>query len=488
MSKPLRIIITLFFTLSLVTACSGSGGGGSNQTAGTGGGGGGIGGTGATARGSIDGFGSIFVNGIEFETDSATITIDGQPANQTLLGLGMVVTVEGEINPDGITGTATRVTFDDDIQGPVVGLTLSTDGNQLSFTVMGITVIADKTATVFANTSFTTLTNNDLVEISGLFTGLGDVIASRIERKGNFTVGVSEIEVKGIISSASGNSFTLGSFTVDASAADLSDLDGGVLTNGLEVDVKGTLTGSTITASRVGSEDDLIANTNNTATEVSVEGVVANFNSLADFEIAGVPVDASGATFEPTSLAASLGDNITIDVEGIIVNGVLIATEIKAEEGNIEAESTVTAVDSVNRTITVSYVNGTVTFSITNQTRLDDDTGVEEILTLDEINVGDFLEIRAYQGNSSELLATEIKRDDTDDQHLQGPVDTTDPNVSVTILGVRFDTDGTTDFEDENENSITATQFYSTVAVGDLIKIRDRETADGTADEVELEN
>jgi hypothetical protein len=483
MKNRLLITIAFLMALILVTAC----GGGSVQTAGSGGGGGGIGGTGATARGSIDGFGSIFVNGVEFETDSATITIDGQPANETLLGLGMVVTVEGEINTDGITGTATRVIFDDDIQGPVVGLTLSADGNRLTFNVMGITVIADKTATVFADTSFATLTNNDLVEISGLVNGLGDVIASRIERKGSFNAGVSEVEVKGLISNASDNIFTLGSFTVNASGADLSELDGGVIANGLEVEVKGTLSGSTITASQVESEDDLIANTNNTSTEVSVEGVVANFMSLADFEIVGITVDASGATFEPASLASTINDDITVDVEGTIVNGVLIATQVEAEEGNIEAETTVSSVDTVNRTITVGYINGSVTFTITNETRLDDDTGVEALLTLDEINAGDFLEIRGYEGNSSELIATEIKRDDPDDQRLQGPVSSINNNVSITVLGVRFDTDGTTDFEDENENSITATQFYSTVAVGDLIKIKDEVNADGTADEVELE-
>ena len=45
----------------------------------------GISGSGATASGTIDGFGSIFVNGIEFETDNADITIDGQQGGELLV-------------------------------------------------------------------------------------------------------------------------------------------------------------------------------------------------------------------------------------------------------------------------------------------------------------------------------------------------------------------------------------------------------------------
>ena len=48
-----------------------------------------------------------------------------------------------------------------------------------------------------------------------------------------------------------GTTFIINSFTVDASSADLSDLPGAILRNGQFVEVKGTLSGNTIDATRV---------------------------------------------------------------------------------------------------------------------------------------------------------------------------------------------------------------------------------------------
>ncbi len=39
----------------------------------------GIGGSGVTSSGTITGFGSIFVNGVEFETSSSTFNVDDNP-------------------------------------------------------------------------------------------------------------------------------------------------------------------------------------------------------------------------------------------------------------------------------------------------------------------------------------------------------------------------------------------------------------------------
>ncbi len=56
---------------------------------------GGIGGTGATdvSRGPIEGFGSIFVNGVEWEIDLAEVELDDERGSGEELQLGMVVTV-----------------------------------------------------------------------------------------------------------------------------------------------------------------------------------------------------------------------------------------------------------------------------------------------------------------------------------------------------------------------------------------------------------
>ena len=84
-------------------------------------GGGGQSGSGR-AFGEITAFGSIFVNGIEYSTTTATITINGvvQPVgDQSALKVGMAVLVDGTVNPDGLTGTATTVDFLGDLEGTI---------------------------------------------------------------------------------------------------------------------------------------------------------------------------------------------------------------------------------------------------------------------------------------------------------------------------------------------------------------------------------
>jgi len=156
--------------------------------------------------------------------------------------------------------------------------------------------------------------NNDLIEVSGLINGVGDLIASRIERKGNFTPDVSEIELKGIVSGATANSFTLaGFYTVNITGTtDVSELLGGSVTNGLQVEVKGTLNsdGDTISATRIKDEDDFFGGANNNDIEVSLEGIITNFNSAADFEVSGIPVNASNALLVPASMV--LANNLSI--------------------------------------------------------------------------------------------------------------------------------------------------------------------------------
>ncbi len=110
-----RVTAGLLVGLFIVVAAGcGSGGGGGGGLAG------GIGGTGAVAQGAITGFGSIFVNGIEFETDSSSFDVDDDSvATEGDLALGMVVTVIGTINNDGVTGSASSVEYDDEVEGPV---------------------------------------------------------------------------------------------------------------------------------------------------------------------------------------------------------------------------------------------------------------------------------------------------------------------------------------------------------------------------------
>ncbi|NOQ70091.1 MAG: hypothetical protein GQ573_08295, partial [Gammaproteobacteria bacterium] len=137
------MILSAAITLTIV-ACGGSGSSGFA----------GIGGSGFISSGSISGFGSVFVNGVEFEVDGATTyDIDGDPDGmESDLAIGMIVQVSGAINEDGVTGTATGISFDDQLQGPVLGLAPLdplADNITREFSVLGINVIIDSSSTTF---------------------------------------------------------------------------------------------------------------------------------------------------------------------------------------------------------------------------------------------------------------------------------------------------------------------------------------------------
>jgi hypothetical protein len=466
--------------LSLLVACGGSGGGG---VAGDLPGGGGIGGTGVTSSGTIDAFGSIFVNGVEYETDGASISIDGDDATEAALGLGMVVLVSGTVNDDGVTGTATTVSYDDDLQGPIEAIQTDADGDSKILTIFGFNVTVTRVGTVFDDVSFDTLAVDDLVEVSGFLDINGALGATRIEKKSVFVPGSSEIELKGIVENLSGNTFSLGSFTVDFSAADLGDVPGGEILNGMFVEVKGTLVSSLISASRVEEEDEL-SDSFGDDDDVSVEGIVSDFVDNANFKIDGVAVDASNAVFEPTGLV--LQDGIKAEAEGTWSGTVLIADEVESRHGDVKIDARIASVDTVAQTVTLQLFSGTVIVQVNNQTQLEDETGVMDPLTLGDLSSGDFVEIETVS-SETELTATSIHRDEVDDDEVEAPVDSFEAGASVTVLGITYFTTGA-DFEDSNDLPISSTVFYEQVQVDSMVKIKDELTTDGIADEVEFED
>jgi len=327
----IRKVFVLFFITVICQFFAGCGGGGNSSLAG-----GGIGGTGITASGAITGFGSIFINGIEFETTGASRDVDGETSvsdgtdDETVFGIGMVVTVTGTLNDDGLTGTAENIQYDDAVQGPVLGPIIEVDPLTRSFTVMGIGVTMHESSTVFANVDFDTLQADDLVEVSGFFDADGILRATRIERKDGSEI---DVEVKGTVTGLSGTTFSLSvdyaaatTYTVDASAAELPD---GGLSDSQYVDVKGTLTGNVIEATRVDLKSEGFEDTGN----ASIEGIVTDFIEIGNFRVAGQQVDASVAEFSPADLVGSLANGVGVEVDGAIQGGVLMARKVESDAG-----------------------------------------------------------------------------------------------------------------------------------------------------------
>ncbi len=266
MQRPLAAALALVLGLA-VTAVSCGGGGGLSI-------GGGIDGS-AVVSGPIQGFGSIFVRGIEFDTTDAMITIDGQAASESDLRLGMVVTVEGDIDGNATTGTALAVNFQEEVRGPVD----SVDNGASMFTVLSQVVVVDA-ATVFEGATLGTLMAGDFVEVSG-FRDSGDrILATRVEVEDG---GSEDIDVQGPVKNLNtvARTFAIGSQAIDYSGATIS---GGTLANGLLVEVKGRtpLVAGVLVATEIDIEDESAGDEGD---EAEKEGIVTALLSATSFRI-----------------------------------------------------------------------------------------------------------------------------------------------------------------------------------------------------------
>lgn len=451
-------------------------GGGETDTAG-------IGGSGFISTGTITGFGSVYVNGVKFETGSATFDIEGDSSgtSQADLAIGMVVSVNGTINSDGVTGNATSIIFDDQLQGPVSSKVVSADTLTATLTVLGTTVQIDKNSTSFDGTTFDSIAINDNLEISGYVNSSGTLIASRVELETSNTV-----ELKGTISGLSGSSFTINTINIDASSATFDDLPNG-LEDGLLVEVEGTFDDvNTITATRVENEalelDD--------SDEFELEGYITDFVDSSDFKINGIPVNASGAgvTFSPTSI--TLANDLKVEVEGYISNNVLIANEVKLRGGEVKIAAYVTSIDTNTNTFEVSPVisQPAITISLGTETEMKNEITDHESLTIFDLDIGDFILLEGFEDSSS-VFASQVKIvnfADTDGIEVQANIGETNNDGYITVLGVQFVIDGGTTLKDNIESTIDESTFNLDATSNPLISVVDSDY-DGTIEAAEIE-
>jgi len=467
-----------------LTAC----GGGSGGIAG-------IGGSGFTSSGSVTGFGSIFVNGVEFETDTASFNIEGLTGSQADLVTGMRVSVSGTVNADGVTGTATSVTFEDQLEGPTNFATFTEDDDMLNkqFTVLGVSVNINADDTVFVGTGFdyNTIAAGDNIQISGFYDDTGVLQATAVVKKDAFVAGTTIVEAKGTISALSSNNFTLtvgsATITVDASGADISQLTAG-LVDGQFVEVKGTIisaTGTSISATLVKPEDNNLTEGN----DVEIEGIITRYVSVSDFDVDGQTVDASSAVKTPATFTLEAG--IKIEVEGTVNNGVLQATKLKLREGEIKAHAIASSVDLLTNTFLMTISDDTIKVTVDTSTRLDDKLTSETLAVAIAKLEGQFLRVRGIDdGTGNGIIATRVRiRNPGDPVILQGVIDMSNVDVTITLLGITVEIDPSTKFMDINNMTLPDhAAFNSQVSLGTtLIRIKDKNVVDGFADEVEIQ-
>jgi hypothetical protein len=457
----------------------------------------GIGGTGIVS-GQITGFGSVHVNGTVFNTSSSTFIVDGNmAATQDDLEIGMVVELEVETENGVLTNKALEVVYDDEVQGPVAATPVDvpgSGGSQKVFDIFGQIITIDEIGTIFEDTSFVDVDALDILEVSGFRTSPTEITATYVKWKEVLDPGKSEVELRGTISqfSAVNENFMLDGVLISFDMNTDIELQGGGLRDDLFVEVEGIYFDNPsvfVYAEEIEEEEEGFGDD---VEDISLQGVISNYDSIGEFEINGQQIDARSASLSPANAASLLGDGVEVEVEGDIANNILIADELEIREGESKLKSFVFDIDLPNNRFEVHYppLPGTIVVNTDGQTTFKDDSSQEiENFSLDQLDIGDYVEVAGIE-SAGEVIAETVKRKDSadpDDSELEGQVDSFVDDKSITVLGITYNVDAGTDYEDANGDTVSSADFFDQLDAGDLVEIKDEETADGIADEVELD-
>ena len=294
------------------------------------------------ASGTIDGFGSILVNGVRYDERQARITDgDGVLLASDALKLGMAVHVTADPVTTGSDGVARamarQILVRSDLEGPLSAVV----GDRL--TVLGQTVIVDA-ATVFEDGRAAALQVGRVLEVHGLRDAQGRILASRIEIEDDadepwrLRAPVDAVDM-------SRRTLRIGEAVVNWSgvqvAAALAAGDVVSLRLARQPDAAGLWVATALSVQRPTLPEQA-------GVEADVTGHITRMDSPTRFVVDGLSVDAGSAARLPAGLA--VGD--LVEVEGMFQDGVLRASEVERKlrldsDDGFEIEGRITAVDSL---------------------------------------------------------------------------------------------------------------------------------------------
>lgn len=453
-------VLPMLVAIAAIVACGGYGGSGNTYTPGT------VSMPARLAVGTITGFGSVRLNGLEFETTSATIMVNGKAAQQSDLHAGQMIEVKGHHDTGSDQDVADEIEFRANVAGPVSAI----DAVAQTLVVLGQTVSVSADTSFADNISPANLASisvGDILEVSGMQATDGTVHATRIERKPAGT----QLQVIGTASATDATAKTLGinALVVDFSTATLIGFPSAGPKDGDLVEASGAALNSAgalvATELELRTGKELKADTDSKS---EVEGLITRFASPADFDVAGRPVATSSTTMFDGGAASDLALNLRVEVEGTVdANGVLDAAKVHiAQPAEDRLVGQVESVAAGSATLVVLGIQITVD----GMTRLEDHGPTKlETFSLADVRSGDWLEIRGgvSGAGSASLTATRVDR-----LQPQANVSLTGAVASVaqpnfTILTTTIATTPATQFA----NGLNATTFFASTA-GKIVSVR----------------
>lgn len=328
------------------------------------GGGVGSGGTGMSegvAQGTVNGFGSVIVDGDRFDDSRVPTLTETEPGvlTQTEARLGERVELEYDAS-----GVARRLM----VQSALVGA-VETVAGPAGFTVLGQTVVVNVDArrgpvTQYAGgyTGIASVQAGEAVEVHGFVvrgaTGFS-IQATRVKRLASMP---AYLKVTGLTSGVGPADFRLGTLVVGSATATVLP-EGRALADGQLVAVLAaaeSLQANAAAPLRLRAAQVRIRSLGDAGTAVYLSGVISASDPLGfSFDLDGTRVSYAGAVVSPSG--SVLLDGLYVQVRGVVTEeGRVRATGVKLRDGRREAEAelkgNVDAYDAATRRFVVRGV------------------------------------------------------------------------------------------------------------------------------------
>ncbi len=292
---------------------------------------GGIGGSGVV-MGSITGFGSVYVNGIKYDTSQAKFYRDGKLATQEDFSLGENIEVTGRIDATTSTGIADIISYDSDIKGVV---TVVSADNEI-IRIMGQDVKTTPLTVLNGFEQLQDLTLENYVEVSGNRDSEGVLIADSIKLIAPFFIdNNSSIAIEGEITRVNEElkMILVQDTIVDYSAVANLELPDNTPQIGQYVEIESELNyieDKIVIASSVNPKTPYQHFA--AGTVLSVKGLVTELdtNAAFDFQVNGQPVILTEQSKFLLGKRKDISLDVILDVKGIVnKEGKLVASTVK---------------------------------------------------------------------------------------------------------------------------------------------------------------
>jgi hypothetical protein len=421
--------------------------------------------SGQLASGAIARFGSVFVDGAEYTTAAATVTVDGVASSEAVLVPGQVAAVGGTPASGSVAGTARTLVVTTRLVGPATSVDLAAH----TITVLGQTVQVTGDTTVgegIAPMEPAGLLYGQLLAIDGYRNSTG-FRASRIDP----AVGGVLLRVAGRISALDGATQTFRIGTTTVSYAGVTVGLPASASNGAYVIATGaTATGTTtLNAQQVLVQAEATAGAS--GTRGVVHGAVTRFGAATDFDLAGQPVSTGSATTYDGGSAATIAGDVELEAAGTFdASGVLVASALSfVPTTDFRIVGPVDRIDATAATFAV----GGVTLATNAATRWDDRGLVHaRTFALAALRTGDWVEVRGATTGTAAADGRVVERRGAPAQPqlvLEDDVSAVaDP--SLTLAGIVVDTRGAA-FADIHGVALTRNQFFA-IAAGHAVRAR----------------